>query len=179
VQIRRFCLSHVNKVTNTPTMVNVGNKEMTLRIAHARCYVEFPENVMNSLTKQNNEMVSKKGPVFTTAIIGGVMAAKKTSDLIPFCHPIALDDCEIKIDFDETKVNTIRIDCTVRTWNKTGVEMEAFVGASNAALCVYDMCKAASHDIKITDLQLISKTGGKRDFFRNSSGQSVNKSERD
>jgi cyclic pyranopterin monophosphate synthase len=166
IQIRRFCLSHVNPATNTPTMVNVGNKEVTLRIAHARCFVEFPQNVMKTLMKQNNEMVSKKGPVFTTAIIGGVMAAKKTSDLIPFCHLIALDDCEIKIDFDEEKVNTIRIDCIVKTSSKTGVEMEAFIGASNAALCVYDMCKAVSHDIKITDLQLISKTGGKRNFSR-------------
>ena len=176
IQYRRLCLSHVNNVTNTPTMVNVSHKEMTLRIAHARCYVIFPDNVMNIFIQQNNEMISKKGPVFTTAIIGGVMAAKKTSDLIPFCHPIALDDCEVKIDFDPMKVNTIRIDCIVRTWNKTGVEMEAFVGASNAALCVYDMCKAVSHDIKITDLQLISKSGGKRDFTRHDSDQSSDKS---
>lgn len=163
---RRLCLTHVNPVTNTPTMVNITHKENTLRIAHARCYVEFPKNVLISLNKVNNEMVSKKGPVFTTAIIGGVMASKKTSDLIPFCHPISIDDCQIKIDFVPSSENKIQIDCIVKTSSKTGVEMEAFVGASNAALCVYDMCKAVSHDIKITDLQLISKTGGKRDFYR-------------
>jgi cyclic pyranopterin monophosphate synthase len=147
-------------------MVNITTKQPSLRQAHARCFVELPDNVMISLNKINHEMNSKKGPVIATAIIGGVMAAKKTSDLIPFCHPIALDDCEIKIEFDPQKINTLRIDCHVRCYGKTGVEMEAFVGASNAALCIYDMCKAASHDIKITDLQLISKTGGKRDFLR-------------
>jgi cyclic pyranopterin monophosphate synthase len=147
-------------------MVNISPKLSSLRQAHARCFVELPENVMLSLNKVNHEMNTKKGPVLATAIIGGVMAAKKTSDLIPFCHQISLDNCEIKIEFDCQRVNTLRIDCYVECYGKTGVEMEAFVGASNAALCIYDMCKAASHDIKITDLQLISKTGGKRDFVR-------------
>lgn len=92
------------------------------------------------------------------------MAAKKTSDLIPFCHPIPLDGCDISVVFDEVRVNSLRIDCIVSTQSKTGVEMEAFVGATNSALCVYDMCKAISHDIRITDIQLVKKTGGKSDY---------------
>jgi cyclic pyranopterin phosphate synthase len=149
-------------------MINVGGKETTLRIAHARCYVEMPEYVMQKLlqTAHNNILTSKKGPIETTAIIGGIMAAKKTHDLIPFCHPVPLDNCEITVNIDENRKNSLRIDCIATTHSKTGVEMEAFVGASNSALCVYDMCKAISHDIKITDLQLMSKTGGKRDFQR-------------
>ena len=174
-QSRSFCLTHIDKL-NKPTMVNITTKDITLRVAHARCYVELPQNVVDSLTvvtSQNQELISKKGPVLTTSIIAGVMGAKKTADLIPFCHPISIDDCQIKIDFDEKKKNTLRIDCIVQTRSNTGVEMEAFVGASHAALCIYDMCKAASHDIKITDLQLISKTGGKRNFFRNEDNQNL------
>lgn len=184
-QKRLLCLTHIDK-SNKPTMVNVSNKDITLRIAHARCFVELPQNVVDSLTsittittssqpqekqqpnenQYKSELISKKGPVLTTSIIAGVMAAKKTSDLIPFCHPISIDDCQVKIEFDEERKNTLRIDCIVQTRSSTGVEMEAFVGASNTALCIYDMCKAVSHDIKITDLQLISKTGGKRNFHR-------------
>lgn len=165
-QRRKFCFTHINTATNTPTMVNINNKNITIRIAHVRCFIILPNSVMSSLISLNNDMLSKKGPIFTTAIISGIMAAKKTSELIPFCHPINIEDCKIKIKFDKIKLNTIKIDCYVQTSHKTGVEMEAFVGASNAALCIYDMCKAVSHDIKITDLQLISKTGGKRDFMR-------------
>ena len=95
------------------------------------------------------EVHSAKGPVFATAIIAGVMAAKNTSNLIPFCHPIMLESCDISIIIDDTVPNSILIDCKVSTTHKTGVEMEAMVGASSASLCIYDMMKAASHDIQV------------------------------
>jgi len=97
------------------------------------------------------ELMSAKGPVFSTAIVAGVMGAKKTSELIPFCHPLSLEDCYIDIRFDDdlNRPNEVLIDCTVRVQGKTGVEMEAMSGASIAALCIYDMCKATSHDILI------------------------------
>ena len=92
------------------------------------------------------------------------MAAKKTGDLIPLCHPLGLDNCNIFVTLNES--NEVVIDCTTSITAKTGVEMEALVGASMAALTVYDMCKALSHDIIIKETKLIAKTGGKRDFKR-------------
>lgn len=119
------------------------------------------------------EIFGAKGPVFSTAIIAGVMAAKKTSDLIPFCHPVALEDCKIIIDIKkhndattEVGYTELTIDCSVKTTHKTGVEMEAMVGATNAALCIYDMLKAVSHDIQIKDIKLMAKSGGKSTFIR-------------
>jgi cyclic pyranopterin phosphate synthase len=107
---------------------------------------------------------SKKGAVFQTAIVAGIMAAKKTGDLIPLCHPLGMDNCMINISLNE--VDEVVIECTASITAKTGIEMEALVGASVAALTVYDMCKALSHDIVIKETKLISKTGGKRDFKR-------------
>ena len=92
------------------------------------------------------------------------MAAKKTGELIPLCHPLGLDNCDINISVNED--NEIVIDCTATVTAKTGVEMEALVGASMAALTIYDMCKAMSHDIVIKETKLMAKTGGKRDFKR-------------
>ena len=120
------------------------------------------------------EIFGAKGPVFSTAVIAGVMAAKKTSDLIPFCHPVALEDCKIVIGVKSGVVSPdtvegeteLTIDCTVKTTHKTGVEMEAMVGATNAALCIYDMLKAVSHDIQIKDIKLMAKSGGKTLFNR-------------
>lgn len=120
------------------------------------------------------EIFGAKGPVFSTAVIAGVMAAKKTSDLIPFCHPVALEDCKIVIGIhkcpdssEEAAGETeLTIDCTVKTTHKTGVEMEAMVGATNAALCIYDMLKAVSHDIQVRDIKLMAKSGGKTTFSR-------------
>ncbi len=112
------------------------------------------------------EIHGAKGPVFATAIIAGVMAAKKTSELIPFCHPVSLEDCSIKIAIDDKNHHLVVIDCISKTTHKTGVEMEALVGATNAALCIYDMLKAVSHDIRISDIKLMEKTGGKADFKR-------------
>ena len=144
-------LSHVDD-NNRPAMVDVGGKAVTAREAHARTVVVLPD-----------EIRSKKGPVFATAIIAGVMAAKKTHELIPFCHPLGLDNCDIAIALDG---NRAVIDCRCKVTHKTGVEMEALTGASVAALTVYDMCKALSHDIVISETRLMMKTGGKQDFHR-------------
>lgn len=121
-----------------------------------------------------SEIFGAKGPVFSTAVVAGVMAAKKTSDLIPFCHPVALEDCKIVISINKSATSAegepgeteLTIDCTVKTTHKTGVEMEAMVGATNAALCIYDMLKAVSHDIQIRDIKLMAKSGGKTTFSR-------------
>ena len=102
-----------------------------------------------------------KGPVFHTAIVAGVMAAKRTHELIPFCHPLGIEDCRIQIEMvgDEAVIA-----CTVAVHHRTGVEMEALTGASIAALTVYDMCKALSHEIVIAETRLIAKHGGKLDI---------------
>jgi cyclic pyranopterin phosphate synthase len=141
-------------------MVDVGSKTATDREAHARTVVRLPEEVVAEL--DGEEISTKKGPVFSTAIIAGVMAAKKTHELIPFCHPLGLENCRINIEVEGA--NAI-IDCVCRVHHKTGVEMEALTGATVAALTIYDMCKALSHDIVIGETRLISKTGGKQDFI--------------
>ena len=153
-------LSHIDK-RNRPTMVDVSEKTATDREAHARSIVTLPAAVVAVL--DGDEIATKKGPVFATAIIAGVMAAKKTHELIPFCHPLGLENCSITMSVDEQRVV---IDCRCKVHHKTGVEMEALTGASVAALTVYDMCKAMSHDIVIGDTRLMSKTGGKQDFMR-------------
>jgi len=153
-------LTHVDPA-NRPTMVDVGDKTVTQRTARARAVVVFPEDVLAD-AQMGETLRTKKGPVFDTAIVAGVMAAKRTHELIPFCHPIPLENCKISIDWGSK--NEVVIDCAVRATHKTGVEMEALTGAMTAALTVYDMCKALSHGIEISDVRLISKTGGKKDF---------------
>ena len=153
-------LSHVDE-RNRPTMVDVSDKTATDREAHARAIVKLPAEIAAAL--DGDEITTKKGPVFATAIIAGVMAAKKTHELIPFCHPLGLDKCKITIDVSDQQAV---VDCRCKVHHKTGVEMEALTGASIAALTIYDMCKALSHDIVIGDVRLISKTGGKQDFHR-------------
>lgn len=143
-------------------MVDVGEKQISHRTATARSIISLPSVVLEQLT--NGDIQTKKGAVFQIAIIAGIMAAKKTGDLIPLCHPLGLDNCKINIHFNEVK--EVVIDCTASIAAKTGVEMEALVGASIAALTVYDMCKALSHDIVIKETKLMQKTGGKRDFKR-------------
>jgi len=154
-------LSHLDEKGN-PTMVDVGEKQVSRRVATARAIVSLPEEVLAHLT--GDELQTKKGPVFQTAILAGIMAAKKTGDLIPLCHPLGLDNCEVVIGVNED--DEVVIDCTASITAKTGVEMEALVGASVAALTIYDMCKALSHDIVIKEIKLMAKTGGKRDFNR-------------
>lgn len=153
-------LSHVDE-KNRPAMVDVGDKAETKREAHARTVVVLPAEVLAAL--DGDEIRSKKGPVFATAIIAGVMAAKKTHELIPFCHPLGLDNCDVAISLDGDRAV---VDCRCKVSHKTGVEMEALTGASVAALTIYDMCKALSHDIVIAETRLMMKTGGKQDFRR-------------
>jgi len=145
-----------------PNMVDVGEKKVSRRTAVARSIISLPAEVLKQLT--NGDIQTKKGSVFQTAIIAGIMAAKKTGDLIPLCHPLGLDNCSVNIHLNE--LHEVVSDCTAIITAKTGVEMEALVGASIAALTVYDMCKALSHDIVIKETKLMEKTGGKRDFKR-------------
>ncbi|UXP32464.1 cyclic pyranopterin monophosphate synthase MoaC [Reichenbachiella agarivorans] len=152
-------LSHVDD-NNTPAMVNVSTKQTTLRTAKARSIIAVNDEILALI--ENGDIQSKKGPVFHTAIIAGTMGAKKAGDLIPLCHPIGMESCDISIEVIESK---IVIYCTCSVTAKTGIEMEALTGASVAALTIYDMCKALSHNIVIEETRLISKTGGKKDYY--------------
>ena len=153
--------THLDSAGN-PAMVDVGGKPATQRTARARAVVVLGDEIMDEL--ENEEIQTKKGPVFQTAILAGIMASKKTGELIPLCHPLGLDNCRVDIQVNEER--EVVIDCTARVTAKTGVEMEALTGAAVAALTVYDMCKAFSHDIVIKEVKLMEKTGGKRDFRR-------------
>jgi len=144
-----------------PAMVDVSGKTAVKRTAVAEARVHFPSNVAAALRESG--LRSAKGPIFDTAIIAGVMGAKRTHELIPFCHPLGIENCRIVIELEG---DTAEIRCTVTVHHKTGVEMEALTGASIAALTVYDMCKALSHDIVISDVRLLSKDGGKSAFAR-------------
>jgi cyclic pyranopterin phosphate synthase len=153
--------THLNE-QGAPAMVDVGGKRVTRRMARAQSIVAVGPEIMNLL--KGNEIHMPKGPVFQTAIIAGTMGAKKTGELIPLCHPIGLDNLKIEIQVKDN--HEIIIDCTASIEAKTGVEMEALTGASVAALTIYDMCKALSHDIEIKSTRLMEKRGGKRDFLR-------------
>lgn len=141
-------------------MVNVIDKKTTKRRAVAQAKMFLGKEIVTLLN--GTEIHTKKGPVFQTAIIAGVQAVKKTSDLIPMCHPLPLDGIDIDIQFlNEESINIL---CTVEMEGKTGVEMEALTGASVAALTVYDMCKAISQKMVIQDIMVVEKTGGKSDI---------------
>ncbi len=151
--------THLDPQDN-PCMVDVSEKKATKRIAKARSIVVVSVEILQLL--QGNEILSKKGPVFQTAIIAGIMAAKRTGELIPLCHPLGLENCQVEISVNLQ--NEIEIICTASLTGKTGIEMEALTGASIAALTIYDMCKAMSHDILIKETRLIEKRGGKSDY---------------
>ncbi len=153
-------LTHINKDGN-PNMVNVSEKRISNRTAKAMAVVSLGAEIMSHLDK--GEINTKKGPVLQTAIIAGTMAAKRTGELIPLCHPLGLESCDFEIRFSG---NDVIIYCTAGINAKTGIEMEALTGASLAALTVYDMCKAMSHDIVIKEIKLMEKKGGKNDFKR-------------
>lgn len=151
--------SHIDK-KNQPKMVNVGSKVVTKRMAKARALMFLGEEIISHFT--NNDIVTKKGPVFQTAIIAGIQAVKKTSDIIPMCHPLMINAVDIDIDvIDEEHIEIL---CYVEIDGKTGVEMEALTGASVAGLTVYDMCKALSQKMVIKELKLMEKTGGKTNY---------------
>ena len=151
-------LSHVDP-QGRPRMVDVGGKAVSRRTALAESRVQFPPAVAAQLRERN--FATGKGPVFHTAIIAGVMGAKRTHELIPFCHPLGLERCDVAIEMEG---DDAVVRCSVAVEHKTGVEMEALTGASIAALAIYDMCKALSHDIVIGPTRLIEKRGGKGDF---------------
>jgi len=151
--------SHLSK-TGDPAMVDVSIKNISKRTAIAQAIVMLDEAIINRL--ENDEIHTKKGPVFQTAIIAGIMAAKKTSELIPLCHPLGLDKCDIAININNQ--GAVVIECTAKVAARTGVEMEALTGANIAALTIYDMCKGFSHNIIIKEIKLLEKTGGKSDY---------------
>ena len=158
-------LTHVD-ARRRPTMVDVGAKDVTQRVALAEARIRLPRGVARALRASGHR--TGKGPVFDTAIVAGVMAAKRTHELIPFCHPLGLEDCQIEIA--PLASAEIAIRCRVSVHHRTGVEMEALTGAAVAALTVYDMCKALSHDIEIAQLRLLGKSGGRRPFARAAAG---------
>ncbi|HJU26856.1 MAG TPA: cyclic pyranopterin monophosphate synthase MoaC [Rhodanobacteraceae bacterium] len=151
-------LSHLD-ATGRPRMVDVGDKAVTARSATAQALVRFPVEVARAL--REGGMRAKKGPVVDTAIIAGTLAAKRTHELIPFCHPLMIERCALSAEF--VSDTDLAIHCEVAVSQKTGVEMEALTGAMVAALTVYDMCKALSHEIAIADVRLLEKSGGRRE----------------
>eukprot|EP00605_Chrysophyceae_sp_TOSAG23-4_P001527 GSChrysophyteH1.ASY1.ANO1.1675.1 assembled CDS len=159
-------LSHIDS-QNRPCMVDVSGKAITQRSATAAARVLLPPQVFDMImigAEGEAEIQSKKGPVFAAAIIAGTMAVKKTHDLIPFCHPLSVEHVAVQVGVDDQRSHCLAVRCAVRTAGKTGVEMEALTGASVAALCIYDMLKAVSHDIVVSDVRLLRKTGGKSDY---------------
>lgn len=153
-------LSHLDDAQR-PQMVDVGAKAVTRRSAQAQAEVVFPADVAAQL--HDAGYVTRKGAVLNVANLAGVMGAKATAQLIPLCHPLALDQCHVDVAMHG---DVARIVCTVSCEGRTGVEMEALTGASVAALTLYDMCKALSHDIVIREVRLLRKSGGKSDFDR-------------
>jgi len=141
-------------------MVDVGAKDVTERIAVARASV-----VMQPATlKLIKDKKAAKGDVLSVAQLAGIMAAKKTPDLIPLCHPLALNSVEVKLTLDARR-NAVDIEATCRLKGRTGVEMEALTAASIAALTVYDMCKSVDRGMVISDVRLLHKSGGKSGTF--------------
>lgn len=154
-------LTHVSLDGQSVSMVDVGDKAVTKRTATAISKVLFPPEIMDAFEMSSNDLIGPKGPIFATAKIAGIMAAKRCSDLIPLCHPLPLDNVHIDITVHD---NVATISCTCKVTHKTGVEMEALTGATVAALTIYDMCKAVSHQISIVETSLVSKHGGKREI---------------
>jgi cyclic pyranopterin monophosphate synthase len=154
-------LTHLD-ARRKPRMVDVGDKQITRRTAAAEAIVRLPPSVARALRASGHR--TRKGPVFDTAIIAGVMAAKRTHELIPFCHPLGVENCSVTIVHRKATQIVVRSEVSVH--HRTGVEMEALTAASVAALTIYDMCKALSHDILITGIRLLHKSGGRRPFER-------------
>ncbi|SJM68639.1 cyclic pyranopterin monophosphate synthase MoaC [Psychrobacter piechaudii] len=142
-------------------MVDVGHKTVTTREAVAQGYVVFPKDIYSEIKAADG--MTKKGSITQTAHIAGIMAAKRTHDLIPLCHPLPLDKVGLSFSYED-EMYAIKVTSTVRVTHKTGVEMEALTAVSVACLTIYDMTKALSHDIIINDMRLVTKTGGKSDY---------------
>ncbi|MDP2539998.1 cyclic pyranopterin monophosphate synthase MoaC [Tenacibaculum discolor] len=151
--------SHINE-QNQPKMVNVSDKKITKRTAIAKATMFLGSEIVSHFN--NDELITKKGPVFQTAIIAGIQAVKKTSDIIPMCHPLLING--VNIDINIVDDEHVEIFCKVTIEGKTGVEMEALTGASATCLTIYDMCKAISQKMVIQEVKLVEKTGGKSDI---------------
>lgn len=141
-------------------MVNVSDKKVTKRTAIARGTMFLGREVVSHFS--NDELMTKKGPVFQTAIIAGIQGVKKTSELIPMCHPLLINGVDIDISIVDEE--SIEVECKVTIEGKTGVEMEALTGVNIACLTIYDMCKSISQEMVIKEVKLIEKTGGKSDI---------------
>ena len=151
--------SHINE-QNQPKMVNVSDKKITKRTAIAKATMFLGTEIISHFN--NEELITKKGPVFQTAIIAGIQAVKKTSDIIPMCHPLLITGVDIDINIISNE--NIEVLCKVTIEGKTGVEMEALTGVSATCLTVYDMCKAINQEMVIKEVKLLEKTGGKSDI---------------
>tara|TARA_B110001450_G_scaffold95700_1_gene90773 strand:+ start:4786 stop:5262 length:477 start_codon:yes stop_codon:yes gene_type:complete len=152
-------LSHINNKGN-PKMVTISDKKTTKRTAVARATMFLGKELISYFS--NDELITKKGPVFQTAIIAGIQGVKKTSELIPMCHPLLING--VDIDISVIDYENIEVFCKVVIEGKTGVEMEALTGVNITCLTIYDMCKSISQKIVIKDIQLLEKTGGKSDI---------------
>ncbi|MCL4134775.1 UNVERIFIED_CONTAM: hypothetical protein GTU68_016645 [Idotea baltica] len=151
--------SHINK-KNNPKMVNVSDKKVTKRTAIAKATVFLGTAIIAHF--KNDELITKKGPVFQTAIIAGIQGVKKTSELIPMCHPLMINGVDIDIEITDSE--HIEVLCKVTIEGKTGVEMEALTGVNITCLTIYDMCKSISQQMVIKEVKLVEKTGGKSDI---------------
>ena len=151
--------SHLNE-NNNPKMVNVSDKKITKRTAIAKATMFLGKEIIAHFN--NEELITKKGPVFQTAIIAGIQGVKKTSEIIPMCHPLLINGVDININVINPE--HIEVLCEVNIEGKTGVEMEALTGVSATCLTIYDMCKSISQDIIIKEVKLLKKTGGKSDI---------------
>lgn len=152
-------LTHLDE-TGAARMVDVGTKEMTQRTASAQAVVTMQPETLHMIT----DGTAPKGDVFACARIAGIMAAKKTSELIPMCHPIPIDS--VKIDIEQISDTKISLISTLRCTHKTGIEMEALTAVSVAALTIYDMCKAVDRSMRIDDVLLLHKDGGKSGLYQ-------------
>ena len=152
-------LSHINNKGN-PKMVTISDKKITKRKAVAKATMFLGKELISYFT--NDELITKKGPVFQTAIIAGIQGVKKTSELIPMCHPLLINGVDIDINVIDSE--NIEVFCKVVIEGKTGVEMEALTGVSISCLTIYDMCKSLSQEIVTKEIKLLEKTGGKSDI---------------
>ena len=153
-------ISHLNK-KNKPTIVDISSKKITNRMAIAQGIVEFSKSTFKIIESSK----TKKGEIKNIAIIAGILGAKKTSDLIPLCHNIEIENIDIDIE-PIRKISSLKVTSSIRSRGKTGVEMEALCAVSVACLAIYDMCKSVDKNIVIKDIKLVKKRGGKSDFSK-------------
>lgn len=158
LSIMKEQLTHFDEKGNT-RMVNVGGKEETLRVAIARGHITARPETLQLIAEQG----MKKGDVLEVARLAGIMAAKRTGELIPLCHPLALTSIRVELSIADDAPQ-VEIEAEVQMVGRTGVEMEALTAVSVAALTVYDMCKAVDREMVIGDVRLVKKTGGKHSY---------------